>query len=357
MRRRSTRAAAAALALIACVSWRLARADADEALAEFKAGRYLEAAAEIQAVVDRTPAYDYGYFLLGHCMLKMRRSAEAQLQFRRALSLNPTRAEYYQGFALALNASGSWPLMIRVSTDGIARATDQRTRAALLALRAYAWSALRRWNAAVRDLEEAQHAHAEPSMLAFLGKARFATGAWAAAIPPLRQALDAAPDDPVVLRLLAESSLRLAAEERDPVRKKLMYAQSLSYAQRLVWVSPGDLDAVNLVGRAALGAGRLAQAENVFRHVLANNPRQCYALADLGRTYMAGARWAEAEAYLRNASACAPRLTTVYESLGELYLQLGKPQEAAAAFRRAEEIEPTQDAPDPAATIPVLQPR
>jgi tetratricopeptide (TPR) repeat protein len=345
------------VALSALASFRPARADVDEALADFKAGRYLEASAEIQAVVDQTPAYDYGYFLLGHCMLKMRRAAEAQLQFRRALSLNPTRAEYYHGFALALNATGNWPLMIRVATDGIARATDPRTRTSLLALRAYAWSALRRWNNAVRDLEDIQRTHAEPWVPEFLGKARFASGAWAEAIPPLREALEASPEDPVILRLLAECSLRIAADEPDPVRKKSTYKDSLLYAQRLASVSPDDLDAVNLVGRAALGAGQLAQAENVFRHVLANNPRQCYALANLGRTYMAAERWTDAEGYLRRAAACAPRLTTVYESLGELYLQLGKPQEAAAAFRRVEEIEPTRAAPDPGASIPVFQPR
>ena len=356
MRRRCVRATTA-LALSAYVSLRPAQADGVEALADFKAGRYLEASAEIQAVVDRTPAYDYGYFLLGHCMLRMRRPADAQFQFRRALILNPTRAEYYQGFALALNASGNWPLMIHAATDGIARATDLRTRTALLALRAYAWSSLRRWKAAVRDLEEVQRTQAEPWVLAFLGMARFSSGAWADAIPPLLQALEAAPDDPVVLRLLAECSLRLAADEPNPIRKKSRYTESLTYAQRLASVSPGDLDAVNLVGRAALGAGRLVQAENVFRHVLASNPRQCYALANLGRTYMAAARWADAEAYLRSATACAPRLTTVYESLGELYLQLGKPQDAADAFRRAEEIEPTHTLTDPSASIPVRQPR
>jgi tetratricopeptide (TPR) repeat protein len=355
--RRRAFCASTAVALSALVSFRPARADVEEALADYKAGRYLEASAEIQAVVDQTPAYDYGYFLLGHCMLKMRRAAEAQLQFRRALSLNPTRAEYYHGFALALSATGNWPMMIHVASDGIARATDLRMRTALLALRAYAWSALRRWNYAVTDLEAVQRAHAEPWVPEFLGKARFAMGAWAEAIPPLREALEASPDDPVILRLLAECSLRIAADERDSARKKSMYKDSLLYAQRLASVSPDDLDAVNLVGRAALGAGQLAQAENVFRHVLANNTRQCYALVNLGRTYMAAERWSDAETYLLRASACAPRLTTVYESLGELYLKLGKPQEAAAAFRRVEEIEPTRAAPAPGASIPVFQPR
>jgi tetratricopeptide (TPR) repeat protein len=349
--------AASALALIAVIGSRPARADVFEALAAYKAGRYLEAVAEIQAVVDQSPGYDWGYFLLGHCMLKMRRVGEAELQFRRALRLDPSKAVYYHGFALALAASGNWPLMIRAADEGLTRAQDPRMRFALLVLRGYASGALRRWNDAVRDLEAAQRLHTEPWLLAMLAKARFATGAYADAVAPLRQVLQLAPDDPVVLRFLAESFLRMAAEEEDPVRKRFNYLQSLGYAQRLASLTPDDLAAIHLVGRAALGAGRLEQAENVFRHVLAINPRQCYALANLGRTYMAVARWAEAEAYLRNASACAPRLPTVYESLGELYLEVGKPQEAAEMFRRADEIEPTRHATQPPGSMPVFQPR
>jgi tetratricopeptide (TPR) repeat protein len=347
----------AAFALVAGVAWASARAGADEALAAYKAGRYLEAVAELQAVVDRTPGYDYGYFLLGHCMLKMGRASDAEIEFRRALRLDPSRPEYYQGFALALAASGNWPLTVRVSTDGLARAHDLRMRYALLALRGYAFAALRRWGDAARDIEEAQRTQSNPWILAFLGKVRFASGDYESAVVPLRQVLQSAPDDPSALRLLSESFLRIAADEPDAIRKRFDYLQSMAYAQRLASFLPDDLDVVHLVGRAALGAGRLDQAESVFRHVLFLNPRQCYAMANLARTYMAAARWAEAELYLRNASACAPRLTTVWESLGELYLQLGKPQEAAAAFRRVEEIEPTRRGNGRPGTISVFQPR
>ncbi len=356
MRRPSTRIAIA-VALISGLGWSAAHADAQAALADFKAGRYLEAAAEIQAVVDRSPGYAYGYFLLGHCMLKMQRSADAELEFRRALRLDPTRAEYYQGVALALNASGNWAGAVRAATEGLARARDVRARYALLTLRGYAWGAQRRWIEAVRDLEAARLIRPETWVLAFLGRARFAIGAYASAIPPLLEVLPSVPDDPTVLRLLAESYLRLAGNETDPARKALAYGESLTYAQRLVSARPGDLGAVHLLGRTALGAGRLAQAENIFRHVLANDPRQCYAMVDLGRTYMGAARWAEAEAFLRNASACAPRMATIYESLGDLYLRLGKPEKAAAAFRHAEGIEPSQPAGERDATIPVSSPR
>lgn len=356
MRRPSIRVALAVV-LISGIGASAARADAQAALAAFKAGRYLEAAAEMQAVVDRSPGYAYGYFLLGHCMLKMRRSPDAELEFRRALRLDPNRAEFYQGFALALNASGDWPRAVWATTEGLARASDPRTRYALLTLRGYAWGAQRRWTEAVRDLEAALLIRSEPWVLAFLGKARFATGAYAAAIPPLVEVLRSIPDDPMVLRLISESYLRLAGDETDPRRKIVAYGESLAYAQRLVSVRPGDLDAVHLLGRTALGAGKLAQAENIFRHVLANDPRQCYAMVDLGRTYMAAARWAEAEAFLRKASACAPRLATIYESLGDLYLQLGRPEEAAVAFRRAEGIEPSRGFEEQDATIPVSGPR
>jgi protein O-GlcNAc transferase len=346
-----------ALLLLAGASALPARADTNRAVAAMKAGRYLEAAAELQAVVDQSPGYADGYFLLGHCMLKMGRPREAELEFRRALRLDPAPAAYYAGLALALAATGNWPVAIRAAGEGLARTDDPRMRYTLLSLRGYALSSLRRWNDAVHDLEEAQRIRSENWLLVFLGKARFATGDYAQAVEPLRQVLAVLPDDQVVLRLLAECFLRLAAAEPDAVRKQATYAQSLVYSQRLASVTPDDLDAVHLVGRAALGAGKLDQAEHVFRHVLAVNPRQCYALANLGRTYMAASRWAEAEAYLRNASACAPRLTAVWESLGDLYLALGQPQEAAAAFRRAEEIEPTQPGSGFPTTIPVFQPR
>ena len=349
--------AAAAFAVIAQVGALPARADVDEALADLKAGRYLEAVAEIQAVVDSSPGYAYGHFILGHCLLKMRQHDAAQREFGRALSLDSNRAEYYQGMALALNASGNWPLTVRATSEGLTRARDPRTRYALLALRGTAWAALRRWSDAVNDVEAAGRIHAAPWQTAFLGKARFAMGDYVGAIPPLRQTLQTGPDDPVTLRLLAECHLRIATDEGDPVRKRFDYTQAHAYALRATALAPGDLDVVRLVGRAALGAGRLDEAENIFRHVIANDPRQCYALANLGRTYMAAARWAEAETFLRKALACAPRLTTVYESLGDVYLKIGKPQEAAAAFRRAEQLEPTGTAMELPPTVPVFAPR
>ncbi len=353
---RGNRAAACAL-LLAGGAWNSARADVDDAVADFKAGHYLEAASELQAVLDRSPGYAYGHFLLGHCSLKIHRVADAQREFRSAVTIDPTRADYFEGFARSLSASGNWPFTIRAASEGLRLAPEPRLRFSLLALRGYAWASLRRWNEAVADLEAARQIRSEPWLLVFLGRARFAGGDYEGAVPALRQILLTVPDDVSTLRLLAESFLQLGMRETDPVRKRFDYVQSHIYAQRVAQLAPGDLEAVNLVGRAALGAGLLDQAENIFRHVLAVDPRHCTAMANLGRTYMATSRWTEAEVYLKKAAVCAPEMTVVYESLGQVYLELGKPQDAAEAFRRAGSEGTSRGITQGANMIPVFAPR
>ena len=336
---------AVVFAWLVAASCSVARADAAKAFADYKAGRYLEAAAEMQAVVDRAPGYAYGYYLLGHCMLKTKQLRQADAYFRRALELEPTRPAFYLGLALTMRAEADWQRAIQATSDGLAHARDDETRFGLLRQRGLAFGTLQIWNLAIRDLEAARRIHPDPFVLVQLGKAYFATGAYQTAVLPLQVALQSAPDDPSVIRLLAECYLRMAAGERDPSHKVAFYLKSLEYAQSLSALTPDDMDAVHLVGRASLGAGRLDQAERLFLHVLNRNPRQCYAMVNLGRTYFADERWTDAELVLRRAAACAPRMAEVYETLGELYLKRGRHQEAAAAFRRAEEIEPPKRAP------------
>ncbi len=360
--RRTLSGAVACVALV--LAWSGARAGIDKAVADYKAGRTLEAAAQLQSIVDRDPGYAYGHFLLGHCLLKMLHPSEAEAAFRRALSIDPTRAEYYQGLALALKAQADWSHAVQAASEGLQRVQDPRERYALLALRGYAWGALERWEEAAHDLEAARRIRPEPWVCLLLGKAYVALQDFPDAVAPLQQALQATPDDPLILRLLADCLVRAAGDETIPQRKRTLYTEALTYAQRLAATRPDDVEAVHLLGRAALGAGQLAQAERVFLHVLSLEPRQCYAMVNLGRTYMALARWSEAETFLRQAAACAPRLAVVFETIGDLYMKTGMPQQAAVAYRHAGEIEPGPPAGrrlvrprDDPATTPVRAPK
>jgi tetratricopeptide (TPR) repeat protein len=330
-----------------------AAAGLPKALGDFKAGRYLEAVAELQQIVDRSPGNASAYYLLGHCLLKMQRPDDARAEFQRAIELDPSRPEYFQGLALALKTSADWERAIQTASDGLARAVHPETRYALLTLRGYAYGAVNRWTDAVRDLEAAQRLRSEPWLSLLLGKAYFALGAYERAIPPFRDVLIAVPDEPDVLQLLAESHLVLAGAEPDPARKRVLYADALGYARRFAAARPADVDAIHLVGRAALGAGELLQAEGLFLTVLNREPRQCYAMVNLGRTYLALQRWSESEKFLLKATACAPRMAVVFETLGDLYMRRGLPQQAVDAYARAESLEPEPLPP----TIPVRNPR
>lgn len=364
MRRASGRVPAlAVLAAVGVLAATSARADLVSAMADFKAGRYLEAAAELQAIVDRSPGDAYGYFLLGHCALRMGRPADAELQFRRALMLDATKAAYFQGLALAFSAEAKWGRAVQVANDGLVRAKDPAEQFGLLTARGVAWEALGRLGDAARDFEAAQRIRPESWILLHLGKAYFAIHEYDRAIVVLRDALEAAPDDPVALRLLIESLLQRAGAEPDPERKRVLYADALETAQELARLATGDPDVAHIAGRAALGAGKLELAENLFHYVLALEPRQCYAMINLGRTYIALTRWDDAEAILRQAAACAPRLPVVFETLGSLYMSRGLTREAAAMFQRAEQIDPSRSDPlypgtrPPPPTISVGNPR
>ena len=328
------------------------RADVPKALGDFKAGRYMEAAAELQAIVDRSPGDAFAYFLLGHCLLKMQHPGDAELRFRRAVELDP-KPEYFQGLAAALKTSADWQRVIQTTSDGLARATDPGNRFGLLVLRGFAYGAVNRWPDAIRDFDTAQTIRSEPWLSVMIGKAYFSMGDCERALPPFKDVLDQLDDDSEVLRLIAECDILRAGTEQNADRKRVFYVEALGYARQLATSHPGDVDAIHLVAKACLGAGDLVQAERLFLHVLSRQPRQCYAMVNLGRTYIALGRWNEAEATLVKAAGCAPRMRVVFETLGDLYMRRGLPQRALDAYGRAESLEPEPGVP----TIPVRNPR
>jgi Flp pilus assembly protein TadD len=60
----------------------------------FHVRRYEQAAAEFQAVVDRSPTNDYALFCLGRCLQLLGRHAEARQPLALAACLQPARGDY-----------------------------------------------------------------------------------------------------------------------------------------------------------------------------------------------------------------------------------------------------------------------
>lgn len=340
-RRFVLRAAVAALLLAEAAA---ARADFDQAMAYFRAGKFLEAAAQFQGMVDAAPTYDYGHYMLGHCLERMGRPEEAERSFRTAIELRNDKAEYRHGLALALKDQRRYGPALGVLSEGAGLVRNRQSAFAFLSLRGYLLAAMRRWPEAIADLERAVAIKRDPTLLDLLGRANFALGRYDRAASAFAAAIQGAPLDPRQGRLLAEALLQLAASVPDPSRRKLYYTQAMASAERLRKLQPDDLEATALLGRASLGAGRYAAAESAFRAVLAAHPGSCSAFINLSRSLVAQDRVAEAEAALTNAARCAPTMPEVHEDLGRVYLRQERFALALDAFRRANEIQPSPNA-------------
>lgn len=335
-----TRVAAVALCVAAAsVS---AFADVQRAMDLYKGGKYLEAAAEFQMLVDRTPGYDFGHFMIGRSLLRVKRPVEAERSFRRALELNPTRADYYHGLASALKEESAWSQVLEVLAAGERYVQDATARYAYDVLRGYASAALRRWSDAAVSLERARQIRPDPAVVSALAAAYLHMGRPDLSAPLYNELVRQNPDDAENLRFGAESLLLLAAEVGEPGRKRVFYEEAFRYAQRHAVLRPDGEVSDGLLGRTALGAGRFDVAEAAFRRVVERTPDPCLPLVNLARALMGQRRWQEATDSLADAARCAPRLPVVHETLGLALFRQGKPEEALVAFRRAESLQSTE---------------
>jgi tetratricopeptide (TPR) repeat protein len=303
-----------------------------------------EAAAEFQDAVDADASHDRAWFLLAQCLRSMGRPNEAERALERATRVRPERPEYRHALSLVLRDLGRPAEAVAEAAEGLRRAESARAVYALHVALAASLGDLGRWREAAAELERARAVRSDPALLDLLGRAYFALGDDARAVAAWAEAQLQDPADSARLRLVVEAFLRAAAGTPDPEEKRGLYLRALELAERYREERRGDLDAFHLVGRAALGAGRLDDAESAFRRVLAEEPRHCFALVNLGRVLLAREEFASAEGTLQRAAACAPRLGVVHETLGALWLVNGRDAQAARAFRRAMSLDPTPTA-------------
>lgn len=89
-------------------------------------------------------------------------------------------------------------------------------------------------------------------------------------------------------------------------------------------------------------SGRIAQAEDLYRRILARDPEQVDALHHLGLACHQLGRGEEAIEYLRRAVLLSPDFAEAHNSLGVALAGAGKPEDAALSYRRAIALGPCQ---------------
>src|SRR5467141_439130 len=93
-------------------------------------------------------------------------------------------------------------------------------------------------------------------------------------------------------------------------------------------IDQGALITARTIGLEHLQRGRLAEAEQEFRQVIALAPRDPLGYANLGLTYLRAARYAEAESELDRAQRLDPKNPDIALIVAKLYSLTGRPAEA-----------------------------
>jgi len=87
-------------------------------------------------------------------------------------------------------------------------------------------------------------------------------------------------------------------------------------------------------------AGRLGEAEALYRQILASAPKHFDAKHLLGVVALQMGRLDEAHAFISEAIAANPKAASAHNNLGNVYLRQGRLDAAQASFKRAVELQP-----------------
>jgi len=87
-------------------------------------------------------------------------------------------------------------------------------------------------------------------------------------------------------------------------------------------------------------AGRLSEAEQLYRSILQVVPHHPATNNNLSIALVSQGRLDEAAAVLRRLLAVSPNSVSAYSNLGNILFEMGEPEEAEASYRRALELQP-----------------
>ena len=297
-------------------------ADYDSGMEFFKAGKYAEAAAEFQFIVEESPDYDYGYFILGMSFAKMNKPDDAVKNLKKAMELNGDRFDYPVSLAKIYYGQRNYPQVISVLTQAEGLAQSDKHKFTIYQMRGISKATQQKWAAAITDLEAAQKIRNTAKVSKMLGQAYFKMGYNDKAARQLRTAIKSDAKDFSSQQLLAEASINLGKEARSDADKKARYTEGLQAARAFRTLKPG-VDGENLVGRASLGTKDYTTAETAFKKVVSLDAKHCFALINLGNTYIGMGNWASAVGPLNKAIACDLKMAVPHEKLGFVYQKQG----------------------------------
>jgi tetratricopeptide (TPR) repeat protein len=306
----------------------------EDAMAAYLAGNYAGAGESFRAMVEESPSYDFGHYMLGVCLAQQNRNEEAIDRLGIALELNGDRFEYHHALAQA-HLQADQPAEALDALEGVEQLVGVANLYHFHSGRGLAYASLKEWEAAARELELADGAlPGQKKVINRLALSYFKLKRYLDAVPALRRSLKIDPGAAPHHRMLAEALMRI---EPDKAQKEEAFEAATAYRE----MNPQDAGAAELLGRAALAAGRTEQAISSFSFVLVGDPGDCVARINLSLALLASKRADLAEETLTAAKHCDAEQPLLLETLGMVHRIQGRYEEALATYELAYEMQPT----------------
>ena len=317
-----------ALALPAQAGW-------EEGIAAFKAGNYSAAAKEFQSVVESSPEYANGHFMLGQALGKLNRDQDALNAYRKAYDLNPNSIQFQFALANAYLAVERYGDAARLYELIDASSLPRAMQGAFHKNKAVAMSKSGRGADALAALRDTARTNPNDATAQFnYGVAVFNAGQTDVAIDYLAKAVQLEPNEKR-REAYIKALIRQAREGQG--NKSSAYAKAAEQARALVASDPSYEHLLTL-GEAQLGAKQYQAAAESFERAAAKKPNDW-----LGHFYHSQAltqleRYAGAEAALRDALAANPSSQNekrIYRQIGFVNEKLKNYEEAKVAYNKA----------------------
>jgi tetratricopeptide (TPR) repeat protein len=312
--------------------WLDAETHADRALEMFERGRWAEAEVELRKALSLNPDQAEWHYNLGLTLEAAGRDLEALSSYERSIELMPDQAEPLLAAGVVCNRLQRHGHAIQWLNRALSVAPGNETA------HAHRIAALVR----LGDHEEAetafylaQHAMDDPSAhcYAAIAESLIERGVWKRAEWCLKEALRLEPHAP---RLRARLAAVLAATGK-PQRALQMYLRD-------VRDDPGNIDTLLDYGELLIDLGRLPDAAEKFRRVLELEPANVDAHYRLGQIALNTGRLEQAHLEFELVMKLEPTFPSIRLAVAEVQMKRGR-QDAARHLLRDELAEWQQDDP------------
>lgn len=309
-------------------------ADYDAGLAYFKQGKYVESAAEWEAVIANAPEYSYGYYMLGNCYLKLKKYRDAEPQFRKAVELDPGKFNYHLNLAQTLMSLRKYGETVRVLDEAEDLATTPQQKLLLHRLRGLSLAQVKDYQRAVKDLKQAGPAK-NHQVASALARACYQTNDYNCVKSAAEQALQLKSKDDKTMSLLVRATLEKARRTKSKAQKRAVYKQAAAYASRLVPIAKQAVKAHELKGAALLGAEDYKGSIAEFQEVLKADANNCNAMMNIATAYQQLENWSAVVDWAGKTAKCDPKSNNAYGKIAFAYNKMKKWNEAIAAADKA----------------------